>query len=1064
MVAAGGSESTSRPVAARLTPSWALLVGGLLLALAGLLLVRTVDHDPGRRCDGWGLPQLALSGTADRAGEIRSCWGTAAEPGGRPDAGFVADARTALRWDWAFVAAYGAALAFWCWYGAIRARRRPTRNLGAALAVSALLAAAYDAIENGLLWHGFLDDRLPARATVDLTYAVALARWVLVVPAVAFALCAMAATVSRVGRGLLSSTAWPGFLGPEPDLPRPPPLPSPVGWEDRFAVPERGPDEDDSDGSGDGERGDLGICFSGGGIRAASFALGALQALDEKGLYRQARFLATVSGGGYLGGASQFVSQGNERFGTAAVGGPFAGPADPGGPATPEVGFLRQRARFLWSPALPGQRWRSTQMFASALAAALLGIAFNLALLVTLVFVVARPVGWGVRILFTDPDQGVVNQTVPGAWWTLLTLAPLIAAVGAFLWRWLGRIHLVPPARVAVFAGALAGATLVPGFVGRYAVGPESWWDGGRTVLTIAVLLAAPFVLAVLARPAQPAEPADRGLMARILPAAGWVLAEAVAVLFFVWLDEAAAEGFRGDVSWRPVLVAGGIVGGLGLFVVVAAALRLGASILLGSPTPRARLIAIVATSLAVAGVTTYVVNGALWDDAGARLADDWAVWAAVVGLVGLVYVTLDQKRWSPHPLYKARLAGTFSPIRLGERPGEPSDAQALPYGIRTNLSGWGQRVAGSPQLLVCAAAYDTRSLHDPDDTLCAFQFTFSHDYIGGADVGWMRTIDFEAALGRSNASDGTLLAAMAMSGAAVSSAIGQVNLGSLSAAIAVVNARLGVWLPNPRYVNELWEVEADRSRRRVTLGPRRWGSAEGPAVRWLRLRRFTYLLKEIAGVHDLDDRFVYVTDGGQVDNLGLLELLGRRCSRIVAVDASGDAPLTTGTFDEVRRLAWRRYRIRFSLRRDDGSELVDPPDGADDIEPKKLTPDLCTTDPEAGPLAGRMVKDSVVALTIHYPPIPGRGAELGTLVLAKAALTRDAPDPVKEFAVNRGRKFPKDSTADQFIDDDQFESYRLLGRQVVAVAADRLASSPPTEPAPPAGPAVRTGTEAARP
>jgi hypothetical protein len=284
----------------------------------------------------------------------------------------------------------------------------------------------------------------------------------------------------------------------------------------------------------------------------------------------------------------------------------------------------------------------------------------------------------------------------------------------------------------------------------------------------------------------------------------------------------------------------------------------------------------------------------------------------------------------------------------------------------------------------------------------------------------------------------------MAMSGAAVSSAIGQVNLGSLSAAIAVVNARLGVWLPNPSYVNELWEVEADRSGRGPAPGERRWASAEGPAVRWLRLRRFTYLLKEIAGVHDLDDRFVYVTDGGQVDNLGLLELLARRCSRIVVVDASGDGLGGTGTFDGVRELAWRRYRIRFAPWTPDGTGTPDPPDGGDAIEMKKLTPDLWKADPEAGALSGRMMRDSVVALTIHYPVIPGRDAETGTLVLAKAVLTRHAPESVKEFATNRGRKFPKDSTADQFIDDEQFENYRLLGRQVAAVAADRLASSPP--------------------
>ena len=55
---------------------------------------------------------------------------------------------------------------------------------------------------------------------------------------------------------------------------------------------------------------------------------------------------------------------------------------------------------------------------------------------------------------------------------------PLIVLVGGFLWRWLIRLRLRPLARVVVFAGVLAGGTLVPGFVSPYAVGPEVWWDG----------------------------------------------------------------------------------------------------------------------------------------------------------------------------------------------------------------------------------------------------------------------------------------------------------------------------------------------------------------------------------------------------------------------------------------------------------------------------------------------------------------------------------------------------------------------------------------------------------
>ncbi len=48
--------------------------------------------------------------------------------------------------------------------------------------------------------------------------------------------------------------------------------------------------------------GDLvGLAFSGGGIRSASFNLGLLQALQEKGVLRHVDFLSTVSGGGYIG-------------------------------------------------------------------------------------------------------------------------------------------------------------------------------------------------------------------------------------------------------------------------------------------------------------------------------------------------------------------------------------------------------------------------------------------------------------------------------------------------------------------------------------------------------------------------------------------------------------------------------------------------------------------------------------------------------------------------------------------------------------------------------------------
>src|SRR5579871_3874600 len=44
------------------------------------------------------------------------------------------------------------------------------------------------------------------------------------------------------------------------------------------------------------------LCLSGGGIRSATFALGVIQGLAEKGLLKDFDYLSTVSGGGYVGG------------------------------------------------------------------------------------------------------------------------------------------------------------------------------------------------------------------------------------------------------------------------------------------------------------------------------------------------------------------------------------------------------------------------------------------------------------------------------------------------------------------------------------------------------------------------------------------------------------------------------------------------------------------------------------------------------------------------------------------------------------------------------------------
>lgn len=74
----------------------------------------------------------------------------------------------------------------------------------------------------------------------------------------------------------------------------------------------------------------------------------------------------------------------------------------------------------------------------------------------------------------------------------------------------------------------------------------------------------------------------------------------------------------------------------------------------------------------------------------------------------------------------------------------------------------------------------------------------------------------------------------------------------------------------------------------------------------------------------------------------------------------------------------------------------------------------------------------------IHYPVGPNAehdGSTEGELVLLKPVLCGDEPFDVQRYAetvAKRGSRFPQQSTADQFFDESQFESYRILGMHSV--------------------------------
>jgi hypothetical protein len=145
---------------------------------------------------------------------------------------------------------------------------------------------------------------------------------------------------------------------------------------------------------------------------------------------------------------------------------------------------------------------------------------------------------------------------------------------------------------------------------------------------------------------------------------------------------------------------------------------------------------------------------------------------------------------------------------------------------------------------------------------------------------------------------------------------------------------------------------------------------------------------------------WLYLSDGGHFENLGLYEMVRRRCRRIVVVDATCD-----GGFDHADlHNAVRKIKVDFGI-------------------PIELPP---TLPGQPGP----GWKQRLVIGRIRYSAL-GDDYPDGVLICLKPILTGDEPASLTHYAAtsrHRGNTFPHHSTADQFFNETQFESYRLLG------------------------------------
>lgn len=392
------------------------------------------------------------------------------------------------------------------------------------------------------------------------------------------------------------------------------------------------------------------------------------------------------------------------------------------------------------------------------------------------------------------------------------------------------------------------------------------------------------------------------------------------------------------------------------------------------------------------------------WVGLGAALA--WAVLAAN-----------DVTASSLHPFYRSRLARAFAVRRVEESPvpsaGAVTTAQRYPEREPTEFAYFAEDEhfanPDRPQFIFAAAA-SVGGDDSPAPGLGTVSYTFSTDWIGGPDIGWIRSSALrDPRVSARIRRDLTVQAAVATSGAAFASAMGRMAKG-YETLLAVSGARLGTWLPNPAFLAQSFDEVENLA----------WPHGLP------KFRGAGYFYRELFGSHSVRGRLLQVTDGGHYENLGLVEALRRRCTTIVCVDASGDTPPSLSTLSDAIRLAEYDLGIEFDI----DTKVLDF--NGRDLTAAALEPGTGTIfgdDTDFAELNARITKGCVVKIDFRYPE-DGGTRESGTIIFAKAVLWERCPHWLLTYA-NTHPAFPHDSTSDQWFNEGQFAAYTELGRQI---------------------------------
>jgi hypothetical protein len=400
-------------------------------------------------------------------------------------------------------------------------------------------------------------------------------------------------------------------------------------------------------------------------------------------------------------------------------------------------------------------------------------------------------------------------------------------------------------------------------------------------------------------------------------------------------------------------------------------------------------------------GMTVHVGKKALWVGTVDQLKVDalatFVVFAAVCLLALFANMFININTFSLHGMYRMRLTRSY----LGASNFARHPDAFTNFDSSDNMYEADMTCTDAPLHIINTALNLVATRNMAWQQRKAEPFTFSPISVGSWRLGYLPTKDFGGSKGV------TVGTAMAISGAAFNPNMGYNSSPLVTLLMTFFNARLGWWLPNPLWPH-LRKWPADK---KTTL---RFLARNGP--KWALMP----LLNEALGNTDDSYQWVELSDGGHFENLGLYEMVLRRCRYIIVVDADADSEFQ---FEDLGN-AIRKIEI--------------------DLGIPITFPDF----PEGLPMEKGVKPLNIYCIrgTIQYDCIDSHAPQ-GDLLFIKPMLNGSEPPDIRAYAASH-QTFPHEATSNQFFNEAQFESYRHLGSWMISSYFENAPKNVPPAPA----------------